>query len=662
LHLDLPYWNENIKILKGIGLKRSACFNNLKVHTVGELLLYKPHSYTLYNHCKQIKEVLAMMAGTPICLEGQVISNTLRRSREKKYLALESAVMGDSSGKIGVSWFVPFRRVLPKPRLSIGANYRIRGKLGYYQGKPCVINPDLEEVTKELRLLLPSYSLTKGLSKNLLTDVISQALELVNAPQGDEWTNDTQPSTIKLPDDKTILKAFRLLHQPAYLNQVEWARRTLSMVELFQWQTALALKGRVKNQNPLKGRSALSQRFLDSLPYRLTQAQNRAMAEIRGDMQGEFGMKRVLTGDVGSGKTAVIADALLAAVEMGGQAALLVPTRILAKQHYKVLQGYFNNLDVKMALLTQEQSDSPQILKEIAQQETDIVIGTHILLEEKVKFAQLLVGVIDEQHRFGVVQQQALLKGKKPIHTLTVSATPIPRTLAQSLYGTLDISILDQKPPGRKGVETFWILPDRREELYAWMAEKAQQGEQGIVICSHIDSDEVLDCPGALTTFDLLSTRFFSREEVALIHGRMDEKDQDHQIERLLERRAKVLVATSIVEVGVDIPAVSILIVESAHRFGLAQLHQLRGRAGRGDKKGYCYLISNPPTIQAKKRIQAIRTEHDGFKLAQLDLKLRGPGEFLGNRQWGLVDLNFVDLAVDQDLVEITKNWVQERN
>lgn len=613
--------------------------------------MHLPRSYHRFVRVGSLEEVRDLPDGHGVIVKGRIASSRVQRIRQSRNMALETSVLRDASGDLQLRWFIPFRGPLPKPRFPTGRTVALRGFVSSY-GSVRFLR-DAEICSDDAgELIVPVYPLTRGLSQRMMHSIVQAALACTREEAPLPGALDV--SALHDVTDAQVVAALRLLHMPPTLDDVDNARRVLALREL----VALARRNRIVAQGPkvVKPLSVedgnLTKAFLARLPFRPTGAQTRAMREIALDMAGPRGMRRVLSGDVGSGKSLIIAYTLLRAVEAGGQGVLVVPTRILARQHVQTLQRFVSGLDLKIAQLTADLAgpERSEVLAAIAEGSVSVVVATHLALEPEVQFRDLQVGVIDEQHRFGVAQRLALER-KGPVHVLWVSATPIPKTMAQIIYGAVPVSYLDECPPGRQRVETRWLPYAKRNDVYAFVDRAVRAGGRAYVVCPAIEEVPEIGMPGARQVYDELRRRGVGGRPVALVHGGMTASEQDAALERFVSGRAGTLVATSVVEVGVDVPEATVMVVEGADRFGLAQLHQLRGRVGRGDRQSYTFLLSDGPTPEARARLHALRELDDGFQLAEADLTLRGPGEFAGLRQSGTTDLRFVDFGRDIDLL-----------
>jgi ATP-dependent DNA helicase RecG len=542
-----------------------------------------------------------------------------------------------------------------KNQLKPGSTMRFSGKIGLFMGNHTLENPAFEDVDEEMVAtgrLTPVYPLTEGLTNKKLRTLIKTALDdyadLVIDPLPDFIADEHQ----LLP----LAQALRQTHFPADHDQLRAGLRRLAFDELLYIQLGVLQRRRdlqAATALPLNSDDELMARFMEGLPFALTNAQVRVLGEMRRDLERSVPMTRLVQGDVGSGKTAIAAAGMYVAATNGSQSALLAPTQILAEQHYRSLSKLVGNLtrpdgqSLRCELFTGRVTGSPRetILAGLAAGEIDIVVGTTALIQEAVEFANLGLVIVDEQHRFGVEQRGALRsKGYQP-HLLVMSATPIPRSLALTLYGDLDLSIIDEMPPGRKPIQTKWFRPAERERLYGFIRKEAREGRQAFIVYPLVEESEKLDAGAAVSEYERLQAEIFPDLRLALLHGRMTGQEKDEVMRAFAAGDHDVLVSTTVIEVGIDVPNASVILVEDAERFGLAQLHQLRGRVGRGEHKSYCALVSKAEGDEASIRLRALEATQSGFVLAEKDLELRGPGDFLGTRQSGLPDLRIAQLS-----------------
>jgi ATP-dependent DNA helicase RecG len=642
LSLNMP-----IQDLFMVGKTYASRLKKLKIKTVEDLLHHYPFRYEDF---RLISKISRVQPGEKVTLQGEVIAcqNIYTKTGKK----IQKAVVRDSSGQIEAVWFnQPFIPQALKPGLKVS----LSGKVNFFGRKLSLVSPEYELVkgsSVHTGRLVPIYPETYGLSSKWLRSRIAPVLNQLK-----DKIPDWLPESLKKSEGLLDLKnALRKIHFPENEEDIQIARKRLKFDELFfiQLQTLIRKKNWQKNKisHPFLINQDKILKFIQSLPFALTAAQNRAVKEILNDLKKKKPMNRLLEGDVGSGKTVVAAIALYAAFLNKLQAAFMAPTEILAQQHYQTIKALLEPLGVKIALLTGNQK-----LK-IENCEWKIVIGTHALIYDKVKIDNLGLVVIDEQHRFGVEQRAKLIKKGKAPHLLTMTATPIPRTIALTLYGDLDLSVLEEMPRGRKKIKT-WVVPwQKREAAYDWVKKQIKKNQsQAFLVCPLIeasDKESMKDIRAAAAEFSRLTNQVFPQFKLALLHGRLKTKEKEKIVNQFKNKKLHLLVATPVVEVGLDMPQATIMIIEGAERFGLAQLHQLRGRVGRSDKQSYCLLFASQKDKESRQRLQAMQKYHSGFKLAEIDLKLRGPGEIYGTSQHGFINLKIASFA-DADLIEKTK-------
>ena len=634
--LDTP-----AQYLKGVGPKVAKLLGTLAVETVEDLVYFFPREY---QDRTNVKPIAQLSASNSEIVKGRIasISHQITRNRFS-VLKLE---LSDLTGTIQAVWFnQPYLTKLFRR----GMKLIIFGKVEYssFDKTLQVSVRDFEVDTGENVRIAPLYPLTEGLYPKKLKSIIKSAL-------------DNYLPVIKdaLPDDLRkkyklcgVQEAIQALHFPADLSKVEPARHRLAFEEFFFFQLNLALR-----QSAVKAKAGIAfnveQKILDgfigSLPFKLTSAQNRVMTEIVSDMRAARPMNRLLQGDVGSGKTIIAALAAFLAIRNGYQVALMAPTEILAKQHFdKVIQlsGY---RDIRVKLLT----GSTQKIKEVrVMDKYDLVIGTQALIQRKIEFKKLGLVIVDEQHRFGVKERAVLAeKGLTP-DNLVMTATPIPRSLGLTLYGELDRSVLDELPPGRTPIKTHYVPENKRQSSYEFMRQKINEGRQVFLVCPLVEESEKIDLKAAMDEADRLQREIFPEFKVGLMHGKLKSDQKDNIMKQFRAGKIQILVSTTVIEVGIDIPNATIMVVEHAERFGLAQLHQLRGRIGRGSEQSYCFLIAETKSSPARARIKAMLESSDGFHIAEVDLRLRGPGDFFGTRQSGLPIFRVADIIKDEKIL-----------
>ena len=569
----------------------------------------------------------------------------------------------DETGLLDLVFFNAHKDYIEK-QLPVGATVIVSGRVDHYQGRAQIVHPDAigtPEEIDEIAVVEPVYPMTQGLTAKPIRKAVLAALE--KAPVLPEWQDEARLKKNQLPAWR---EAIETLHNPPGMNGISPehpARIRLAYDELLANQLTLALvrhHSRRQSGRSLEGDGKLRAALLKAIPFKLTGAQERSLKEIYADMKDPTRMLRLLQGDVGSGKTVVAALSMLNAVECGTQAALMAPTEILARQHAESLRPWLDAAGVRYVVLTGRDKGKARevLLQQIANGAAQIVIGTHALFQEGVEFADLGLAVIDEQHRFGVHQRLQLSSKSKATDVLVMTATPIPRTLTLTAYGDMDVSRLDEKPPGRKPIETLLLSQDKAEDLVESLVKQTKTGARVYWVCPLVEESEVLDLAAATERYEILQARF--GDKVGLIHGRLKPDEKDEVMGKFARGELSVLVATTVIEVGVNVPEATIMVIEHAERFGLAQLHQLRGRVGRGGDKSFCFLVYAPPLSEtAKERLSTMRETEDGFLIAEKDLKLRGSGEILGTRQSGLVQFRLADLAFHGELLAAARDDAQ---
>ncbi len=566
----------------------------------------------------------------------------------------------DETGTLNLIFFHPHKDWLQK-QLPEGATVIISGKVEHYQGKPQITHPDAigsEEDRAAIETVEPVYPLTAGLTNKTVRKAVQAALSYVTALP--EWQDTAWKARNKWPEWHTALETVHNPPDESALDSMHPVRARLAYDELLANQLTLMLVRR--QQRKTQGRSftgngVLREKLRTALPFTLTGAQERSLKEIATDMETPLRMLRLLQGDVGSGKTVVAALAMMQAVECGCQAALMAPTEILARQHAESLKPWLDAAGVRFVILTgrNKGKERETLRQQIRSGAAQIVIGTHALFQEDIEFADLGLAVIDEQHRFGVHQRMQLSTKSKGTDILVMTATPIPRTLTMTAYGDMDVSRLDEKPPGRQPIDTRLIAKDHREEMVDGLARQIETGARVYWVCPLVEESEVLDLAAAEERYEVLQARFGAR--VGLVHGRMKPAEKDEVMTRFAGGEIDILVATTVIEVGVNVPEATIMVIEHAERFGLSQLHQLRGRVGRGADKSYCFLLySGPLGETAKERLSIMRETEDGFLIAEKDLELRGAGDILGTAQSGLPRLKVADIEEHASLLPAARD------
>jgi ATP-dependent DNA helicase RecG len=651
--------SDSVQYLKGVGPKRAALLARLGVRTVGDALQFFPRKYVDRG---DVVPVAHLVPGREQTIRARVVD--FRTSGPWAGDRLD-AVVEDPSGTVRIVWF--HARFLARA-MEIGGEYLFYGRVGRYRGRVQMQHPKFERVPEAGepgpdRRVLVEYPTTEGLQQGSLLRMTEEALRV-----GLDLAAETLPEAMRARLGLVDLgAALRMIHRPETMAEAKVARRRLVFGEFFLMELAVALRRRLVASShdapPIAVSERLDARIRARFPFTFTAAQDKAIAEIRGDLARDRPMARLLQGDVGCGKTAVALYAALAAVAAGTQAALMAPTEILAAQHHHNVEKYLVGSRVRWALLVGglAAAERRKRLQRIRRGEADIVIGTHALIQQDVAFRKLGLVVVDEQHKFGVLQraeakwQTAVEQpGLRP-HYLVMTATPIPRTLALTVFGDLDVSTIDAMPPGRTPIETRSVRPAARAKAHAFVRAQLRAGRQAFVVYPLVEESETSDLAAATEEADRLGREVFPEFRVGLLHGRMKPAEKDAVMDAFRQGDIRVLVSTVVIEVGVDVPNATVMMVEHAERFGLAQLHQLRGRVGRGAEKSYCLLIGDPQTEVAERRLAVLEETTDGFRIAEEDLRLRGPGEFFGTRQHGMPELVLGNVVEDYDLLRLAR-------
>ncbi|MBL7157337.1 MAG: ATP-dependent DNA helicase RecG [Candidatus Omnitrophica bacterium] len=642
----------DIRYLKGVGPKRAEILKNLEINTVEDILYYLPRRYEDRSNFTFIKD---LKVGEYQTVKGKVL--TLGRHRTKRGINLFQLALGDKTGVIYCVWFnQPFLNKFFKT----GQEIIIYGKVEKY-AKLQINHPEYEIVKEErdsvnIGRIVPIYSLTQDVNQRYLRFLIHEAIaDFLSC------LRENLPTNIRARRRLVDIRfAVRNIHFPASFENLDKAYKRLVFEEFFILQLALALKKKDIKTDTRGIRHSLDAGLINSFkklfPFELTQSQLKAINEIESDMANPKPMNRLLEGDVGSGKTVVATYALLLTRENGYQAAVMAPTEILARQHYINISELLMPLGINVRLLVSglKPAKKDEIKNEIRKGDADIVIGTHALIWEGVDFKKLGLVVIDEQHKFGVTQRHILrTKGENP-DVLVMTATPIPRTLALTVYGDLDISVIKELPKGRYPITTYCFEEEKRQNVYLFIKEEIKKGRQAYIVYPRIwlRKDATTAMKAATHMYNKFQEEIFPDLQVGLIHGRLEANKKDAIMKKFKDGKLDILVSTTVIEVGIDVPNASVMVVENAERFGLSQLHQLRGRIGRGGYPSYCILLGNPGTEAAKKRFYTMSETQDGFKVAEEDLELRGPGEFFGTKQHGLPELRFGNILRDFEIME----------
>lgn len=639
----------DIRFLKGVGEKRAELLRKKGIDTVGALLRFYPRAYLDWQNITPISEC---HEGENVCVRAEITS-PVKTVNIRRGMTLYKFSAADDSGVIEVTLF---NRKYLAENLREGRSYLFYGKLGYGITLRQMSSPEI--MPAEYMGIEPVYAATEGLSSKTIEKIMKNALVYTDSMQ------DAIPDGIRkkngLCDFKTALKS---IHFPLERQALESAKRRLVFEELFVLQTGLLfLKRRRRALAGCTVKKNLLEEFKMTLSFKLTGAQERVINECLSDMMSPCPMNRLIQGDVGSGKTAVAAALMYISAGNGFQSALMAPTELLAEQHFKTLCKITENSGIKCALLTgsltKKQKD--EVKAGLKSGEIKVAVGTHALLTDDVEFENLGLVVTDEQHRFGVGQRGRLSsKGNNP-HTLVMSATPIPRTLGLIIYGDLDISIIDEYPAGRQKIATYCVDSSYNARVCNYIKKFIAEGRQAYIVCPLVDENEALGIKSASEYYEELSENQFKGYTVGLLHGKMKPKDKESVMRRFAAGEIQLLISTTVIEVGIDVPNAALMVIENAERFGLSQLHQLRGRIGRGEYSSACILISDVKSGDTKRRLDVIKNNTDGFKIADEDLKLRGPGDFLGSRQHGLPDMKIADIFADRETLHSAGKEAEE--
>ena len=639
--------NKDVKYIKGVGPNRVQLLNKLGIFTLKDLITYYPRAYQDRSKPQNIAECIQ---GEEVLIEGIACGKVSEVRLKGK--TMQRLLVRDETGSCTITWF---NQSYLKNKFEIGEKYKFYGKITNNYGKMTMTSPVFDENEKSFNTgkIIPLYPLTYQLSQNVLRKIMENGLTEI-----EEKLEETLPDyLVKEYNLEGINEAIQQIHFPEELKNFEIARKRLVFEELLSTQLALL---QLKNSytNDEKGiqydKNVKMSDVINKLPFHLTKAQLRVLEEIDHNMEAETSMNRLLQGDVGSGKTVVAMCAAYKAVKCGYQAAIMAPTAILATQHLENFQNILEELNIRCELLISGISKKKKeaLLDRLANGEIDILIGTHAIIEENVKFKRLGLVVTDEQHRFGVKQRTKIAeKGKNP-DVLVMTATPIPRTLALILYGDLDISIIDELPPNRKKIETFAVNKKMTERVNGFVEKQIKEGRQAYIVCPLVEENEELDLKSVEELYETYQKEIFPQYRVEYIHGKMRPKQKDDIMERFKLGEIDILISTTVIEVGVDVPNSNIMVIENAERFGLAQLHQLRGRVGRGDYQSYCVLKYEGRSETVRERMKVMCSTNDGFIISEKDLELRGSGDFFGTMQHGLPEFKIANLFEDMPILQ----------
>lgn len=667
--VDPIVFGESITSMKGISSRMQTKFNKLGVKTVKDMLYFFPRRHIDYSKTSKIADLQVGLEQTVVGTIWQAAQKAMGRFGRK---ATET-IIGDETGNIRIVWF---NQPYLAKKMRTNEKIAISGRVSSYMGQKVFESPEYEILTSDDLVhtgrLVPVYPLTEGLAARTVRRLVKDAIDL--------WAGrilDFMPkSVLEHAGLMSLSNAIEQAHYPDSEQTKDDSRKRLAFDELFLIQLGVLSRRRDWQEQQdvirLDKRLECVDTFVSTLPYELTGAQSKALNDLIEDVRNNKPMSRLIQGDVGSGKTVVATAVMILTAANGAQSAFMAPTEILAEQHFRTIarllgvgsidgntfelpaEAFGFPISVCLLMGSTKAKDRKEIYNRIADGSINIVIGTHALIQESVDFAQLGFAVVDEQHRFGVLQRSALRrKGVSP-HVLVMSATPIPRTLALTLYGDLDISVIDEMPPGRQEIMTRLGGPQNRPKAYQFVHDKIIAEQQAFIICPLVEESEAIDAKAVVTEHVRLSRDIFPQFKLGLLHGRMSASEKESVMRKFRDREYQILVSTSVVEVGIDVPNATVILIEGADRFGLSQLHQFRGRVGRGDKKSYCILLAEKPSSEAMERLQIMEQISDGFRLAEEDLRLRGAGEFFGTRQSGLPDLRMARLS-DTPLLELAR-------
>lgn len=641
----------NIKFIKGVGEKRAELFYKLGIFDVDSLIHFYPRKYEDWTNTKSVKDV---SDGDNVSLRATMIT-PVKEHMVRRGMTLYKCRFSDGESIINVTIF---NNKYLAQALRVYEDYVLFGKIEKNFTTASMSSPKIEKIDTGVRIH-PIYPSTGKLTSNAIAKVIRTALDNLGP-----LTETLDYSIRKKYGLISLDKAVRSIHFPENEQDINSARKRLIFEELLTLQLGLLkLKSSKKSETALKITKDCTTEFLPLLPFSLTNAQSKAIRECIKDMQSKYPMSRLLQGDVGSGKTAVASGIIYTAVKNGYQCALMAPTEILAQQHFESISKLFKGTDINVRLLTgsTKAKEKREIKSLLIDGEIDLLIGTHAIIQNDVEFKKLGLVITDEQHRFGVKQRASLVNKGEGIHTLVMSATPIPRTLGLILYGDLDISILDELPPNRQEIRTDVVDSRYHSRLYKFIRDGADRGEQCYIICPMVEENEDNEnLKSAEQLAEELSQTAFRGYNLGLLHGKMKAKEKENVMRAFSDGDIQILVATTVVEVGVDVPNATIMVIENAERFGLSQLHQLRGRIGRGSKKSFCVLVSDSKNENARNRLLTMKRYSDGFKIADEDLKARGPGDFFGEKQHGLPDLKIADMLEDIDILHLAQDCAKD--
>lgn len=644
-----------IKYVKGVGEARAKILSKLGIYNVSDILSWFPRDYEDRSTFRKISEA---SDGEEILIKASLVSD-ITESRPRRNLTITKVMVSDGSAFLNLTWF---NQKYIANSIKTGSEYYFYGKIKRTGMLLEMHNPVVEKVDSEQKItgrILPVYPLTKGLTQNNLRKITENALNMVRG----KFQEILPASLIREYKLSEVNFSYEQIHFPSSFSNLNEARKRLVFEELLLLQLAMIhTKGENTAQKGIKYSPVDMSPLLDKLPFKLTDAQKKVFREIEADMESEKRMNRLIQGDVGSGKTIIAFLALYKAVKNGYQGVFMVPTEILAEQHYKSASKLFDDLGITVRLLTgsMKKREKDEVKKLTKDGKIDIVLGTHAVLEEDAEFYNLGLVITDEQHRFGVRQRAKLsIKGENP-DLLVMTATPIPRTLSLVLYGDLDVSVIDALPPDRKPIKTYAVNDAMRERIYNFIRKNVAEGRQAYIVCPLVEESEQIEAESAEELAERIRENELKGLRVGLIHGKLRPSEKEEVMRQFVDGSLDVLVSTTVIEVGVNVPNANIMVIENAERFGLAQLHQLRGRVGRGSHQSYCILFNQSKSEISKQRMEIMVKSNDGFEISEKDLELRGPGDVFGVRQHGLPEFKIANLYRDMEILKEVQSAVRK--
>ena len=651
--------NDSVTEIKGIGAKKAQTLNNLGIFTVNDLIEHFPRDYEDRSQVKDIADLTENEENTFFALVSAVPENVHIRK-----MTVTKVKLSDSTGSVNAVWY---NQSFIKNALKKDEEYIFTGiykKSGYRRE---VSSPEFEKAGTDKEILgggriVPVYPLTSGISQKVLRSLIKTTLDAVKTQLPEFLPLDMRKKYMLCERNFAISN----IHFPENDESFFIARKRLVFEELFVLQTALfILKGTAKRNDGIVFKTkGISEESEKAFGFGFTKAQKKVIAEICSDVSKGIPMNRLIQGDVGSGKTAVAMTAALMAVKNGYQAALMAPTEVLASQHYESFKEFFDKFGIKVCLLkgSLKKKEKEAVKELISTGEADVIVGTHAIIQEDVEFKKLGLVITDEQHRFGVKQRNVLSEKGINAHAMVMTATPIPRTLALILYGDLDVSVIDELPPGRQHIDTFAVNSSYHQRAYGFIRKEVENGRQAYMVCPMIEENDAIEAKSVMQMIDEVSQTDFKGLSVAVLHGKMKADEKERIMKDFAENKIQILVSTTVIEVGINVPNATIMLIENAERFGLSQLHQLRGRVGRGKYQSYCILVTDSKSEVTKERMKVMKKTNDGFEISETDLKLRGPGEFFGTRQHGVPQLKIANLYKDADILSQAQAAAKELN